>query len=59
MCRGAAIVVGKINSSGMIKADVQKDFEKQIYVFVSEKIDFLLCEVRIGTGDMLTVVRNI
>jgi len=38
VCRGATIVVGKINSSGMIKADVQKDFEKQIYVFVSEKI---------------------
>ena len=46
-------------TSGMTKADVQKKFKKQIYVFVSEKMDFLLCQVRIGTDNMLTVVRNI
>jgi hypothetical protein len=45
--------------SGMTKPDVQKKFKKQIYVFVSEKMDSLLCEVRIGTGDMLAAVRNI
>merc|ERR1712180_521560 len=30
--------------SGMSKADVQKEFKKQIDVFVSEGLDFLLCE---------------
>ena len=43
----------------MTKANAQKKFKKQIYVFVSEKMDFLLCQVRIGTDNMLTVVRNI
>ena len=42
--------------SGMTKADVQKEFRKQIDIFVSEKMDFLLCEVRIGTDDHSTIV---
>jgi len=54
-----ALTLGGISLSGMTNADEQKEFMKQIDVFVSEKMDFLLCEVRIGTDDMLTVGRNI
>ena len=35
--------------SSMTKADVQKEFNKEIDVFVAEKMHFQLCEVRIGT----------
>jgi betaine-homocysteine S-methyltransferase len=45
--------------SGMTKADVQKEFKKEIDVFVPEKMDFQLWEVRIGTYNILTVGRNI
>jgi hypothetical protein len=54
---GGALTLGGISKcpsylSGMTKADVQKEFKNQIDVFVSEKMDFLLCEVRIGTDDI-------
>ena len=47
---GGALTLGGISQcpsylSGMSKADVQKEFKKQIDVFVSEGMDFLLCEV--------------
>ena len=47
---GGALTLGGISQcpsylSGMSKADVQKEFKKQIDIFVSEGIDFLLCEV--------------
>jgi len=46
---GGALTLGGISQcpsylSGMSKADVQKEFKKQIDVFVSEGMDFLLCE---------------
>ena len=49
---GGALTLGGISQcpsylSGMSKADVQKEFKKQIDVFVSEGMDFLLCEVGI------------
>ena len=47
---GGALTLGGLSQcptylSGMSKADVQKEFKKQIDVFVSEGLDFLLCEV--------------
>jgi hypothetical protein len=45
--------------SSMTKADVQKEFKEEIDIFVPETMDFLLCEVRIGTYNILTVGRNI
>merc|ERR1711971_1473784 len=46
---GGALTLGGISQCpsylfGMSKADVQKEFKKQIDVFVSEGMDFLLCE---------------
>jgi len=46
---GGALTLGGLSQcptylSGMSKADVQKEFKKQIDVFVSEGLDFLLCE---------------
>jgi hypothetical protein len=59
-----ALTLGRISQcppylSSMTKADVQKEFNKEIDVFVAEKMDFQLFEVRIGTYDILTVGRNI
>ena len=50
---GGALTLGGISQcpsylSGMSKADVQKEFKKQIDVFVSEGMDFLLCEVSLS-----------
>ena len=47
---GGALTLGGISQcpsylSGMSKADVQKEFKKQIDIFVSEALDFLLREV--------------
>ena len=48
---GDALVLGGICQcptylSGMSKEEVQGEFRKQIKVFVEEKLDFLLCEVK-------------
>ena len=52
---GGALTLGGLSQcptylSGMSKADVQKEFKKQIDVFVSEGLDFLLCEVSLLLG---------
>ena len=49
---GDALVLGGICQcptylSGMSKEEVQGEYRKQIKVFVEEKIDFLLCEVKL------------
>ena len=50
---GDALVLGGICQcptylSGMTKEEVQGEFRKQIKVFVEEKLDFLLCEVKLS-----------
>ena len=49
---GDALVLGGICQcptylSGMSKEEVQGEYRKQIKVFVEEKLDFLLCEVKL------------
>ena len=49
---GGALTLGGISQcpsylSQKPKADVQAEYKKQIDVFVSEGMDFLLCEVRL------------
>jgi betaine-homocysteine S-methyltransferase len=48
---GGALVAGGISQtpsylSGLGKAAVQSEFRKQVQVFVENKVDFLICEVR-------------
>ena len=53
---GDALVLGGICQcptylSGMSKEEVQGEYRKQIKVFVEEKLDFLLCEVKFRIDD--------
>jgi len=60
---GDALVAGGICQtpsylSGKDKTPVQQEFRKQVEVFVENDLDFIICEVRLAGGPVMSAAQR-